>query len=230
MVKWLNEKARYFSQTLAQDTYPIALQFKDGDNNDVVHVQASLHLKLVYPKTGVKVDMTMNILYIVNKENKIKTIIDYFDNTKLSEHGSSRTETTNGIIYNHHEYINKVRSMVHAFEFNDFDKGYSFFGKNAIFSDINIPNEKYFSIEEKKEKDKKFREEFSINSIDIRGAPVYFHYEIGPKRVVQSYWDFSLTRKSDGKKIVLPVRYFHYFDEGLIVFTLTYYSAKLLED
>jgi len=52
----------------------------------------------------------------------------------------------------------------------------------------------------------------------------------GSSRVVQSYWNFSLTRKLDGKKIILPVHYMHYFDEGLIIFTLTYYSAKLLED
>ena len=120
--------------------------------------------------------------------------------------------------------------MMHAYEFKDFEKSYSFFRKNAVFSDINRNNEKYFGLEEKKKNDKKFREQFSINSIDRRGAPTYYHYVIGDKKVVQSYWNFSLTRKSDGKKIILPVRYFHYFNEGLIIFTLTYYSSKLLED
>ena len=227
---WFQENTSYFSLTLAQDDKPIAMQFNDDEYDNVTKVETREHMRLVYNETGVKMDKPINRHFFVNKKNKIEKIIYYFDRDEASEHRRSYSETTNGIIYNHHEYINKVRSMVHAFEFNDFDKGYSFFGKNAIFSDINIPHEKYFSIEEKKEKDKKFREKFSINSIDIRGAPGYFHYETGPKRVVQSYWDFSLTRKSDDKKIVLPVRYFHYFDEGLIIWTLTYYSAKLLED
>jgi len=229
-IRWLRENTSYSSETLAQGTYPIALQIKDGDNNDVVRVEIREQMKLVYNETGVKIDEPINRLFFVNKENKIEKIIYYFDKTSVSEHRSSYSETENGIIYNHHKYINKVRNMVHAFEFHDYDKAYGFFRENATFRDINMPIGKFLSIEENKEYDKKFKEEFSVNSIDARGAPVYIHYEIGDKKVVQSYWNFSLTRKSDGKNIVLPVRYFHYFDEGLIIYTLTYYSTKLLED
>ena len=219
----------YYSLTLAKDYKPITMQINNDEYDNVTRVEIQEQLRFVYKKTGVKVDKPLIRFYFVNKKNKIEKIIYYFNNNKVSEHYSSSFESENGIIYNHHEYINKVRNMVHAFEFNDFEKGYSFFGENAVFRDINSPK-KILDLEEYKSNDKKFREKFAINSIHSTGAPVYFHYMYGSKRVVQSYWNFSLTRKSDGKEIILPVHYMHYFKDGLIFFTMSYYSVKLLED
>ena len=227
---WLQENTSYASQTLAQGTYPIALEFKDGDDNDVVHVLASEHMKGVFNKTGVKIDTPINNLYIVNKENKIEKIIFYFDKSLANEHFDSYKESEDGTIYNHHEYINKVRRLVHAFEFNDAEATNSFYSKKALFRDINMPAGKELTIEEMMESNRKFHELFSINSIDIVFPPIYLK-RVSLSTSVQSLWRVELTRKSDSKRIVLPLRLFHFFyDNGLIAYTEMIYSAKLLED
>lgn len=227
--KWLRKNISYFNLTPVQDTYLIALEFKDGDN-DVVHVQASKHMKLVYNKTGVKVDTPIDYLYVVNKENKIEKIIFNMDKAQVNEHFDSYRETEAGTFYNQHEYINKVRRLVYSYEFNDAETAYSFYSKRATFRDINMPYGKYLSIEENKVNDKKFKEQFLINSIDSK-IVYYNKFDNINTKLVQSKWEVKLTRKSDDKKIVLPLRLLHFFnDEGLIWYTEIIYSAKLLED
>ena len=230
-VNWWNKSHSYFSIERSPGAYPDALEYKDGDNDDVIWVQTWEHMKAVHNVTGVKIDKPIHRLFIVNKENKITTIINYYDSTEFREINNSYVERENGKIYNHHEYINKVRSMVHAFENNDIEKGYSFYDEKARFSDITMPIGKSLSLEEDKENDKKMKEQFSINSIDIRGYPDYLNYGIGNSKVVQSWWTVRLTRKSDDKKIVLPIMLIHYFnDEGLIVNSMSYFNPKLFED
>ena len=230
MVKWLNKNTSYFSVKIAQDTYPIALQFKDDNNNDVVHVQTSAYMKGVYNKTGVKVDTPINYLHIVNKENKIEKTIYYMDKSQVSENFDSYNEAEAGTFYNQHEYINKVRRLVYSYEFNDAETAYSFYSKRATFRDINMPYGKYLSIEENKVNDKKFKEQFLINSIDSR-IVYYNKFDNINTKLVQSKWEVKLTRKSDDKKIILPLRLLHFFnDKGLIWYTEIIYSAKLLED
>jgi len=152
------------------------------------------------------------------------------DKSLVNEHYDSYKESEDGTIYNHHEYINKVRRLVHAFEFNDAEAANSFYAKDAIFRDINMPLGKELNIEEMMESDGKFHELFSINSIDIVFPPIYLKSE-SLSTSVQSLWRVELTRKSDSKKIVLPLRLFHFFyDDGLIFYTEIIYSAKLLED
>ena len=228
---WLQENTSYASQTLAQGTYPIALEFKDGDDNDVVHVLASEHMKGVSNKTGVKIDTPINNLYIVNKENKIEKIIFYIDKSIVNELFDSYNEAEAGTFYNHHEYINKVRRLVYAFEFNDAETAYGFYSKKALFWNINMPAGINFSIEENKENDIKFREKFVINSIDKMINPICLDFDEDDTKLVLSRWSVKLTRKSDDKNIELPLRLFHYFnDKGLIFFTEINYSDKLLED
>ena len=230
-VKWWNEHYSYLSITRSEGAYPDALEYKDGDNDDVIWVQTWEHMKAVHNETGVKIDIPMHRLFSVNKENKITTEIRYFDSNVFSEINSSYVERENGTIYNHHEYINKVRSMVHAFENNDTEKGYSFYDEKARFSDITMPIGKSLSIEEDKEISKKMEEQFSINSIDVNGYPDYLNYGIGNLKVVQSWWTVRLTRKSDAKKIVLPMMLINYFnDEGLIINSMSYFNPKLFED
>ncbi len=230
-VKWMSKNYSYISVTRSKDAYPDALQYKDGDNDDVIWVQTWEHFKGVHNETGVKIDKPFHRLFIVNKENKITTIINYFDTTEFEEIGRSFVERENGTIYNHHEYINKVRSMVHAFENYDFEKGYSFFDEKARFRNINMPIGNTQSLEEVKESDKTFLENYDINSIDVRGYPDYLNYGIDNTKLVQSWWNYRLTRKSDNKKFVIPVLFIHYFnDEGMIINETAYFSAKLLED
>ena len=74
-------------------------------------------------------------------------------------------------------------------------------------------------------------EAFDITSIDVSGYPDFLHYEQGNSKVVQSWWTLRVTRKSDKRKIDIPLLLIHDFnDDGKIVREIAYLSSKLLED
>ncbi|MCG2461030.1 nuclear transport factor 2 family protein [Flavobacteriaceae bacterium F89] len=216
----------YLSITRSQGAYPDALEYKKSGT----WVQTWEQIKGIHKKTGVKLDMPVHRLYVIDKDNKIKTMIGYVDQTVFDEIGNSFVERSNGTIYNHHEYINTVRKMVHAFEMNDMEKMYGFYADDAYFRNINLPDGEYLNLDQVKEIDKEILKNYEINSIDVTGYPDYLHYELGDAKVVQSWWKFRVTRKSDKKEIVLPVFYIHDFnDEGKISSEIVYFSEKLLE-
>jgi ketosteroid isomerase-like protein len=231
-VKFWKDNFDYLSITRSQGAYPDALEYKDGTNDDVVWVQTWEHVKGVHKKTGVKLDMPFHRLFVVDKNNKIKTMMNYYDSRIYQEIGNSNNERKNGTIYNNHEYINKVRRMIYAFENKDFTTAYSFYDEKAQFTYGNTPDDaqKALTLTEMKESDKKFFDKFEINSIDVSGYPDYLHYELGNAKVVQSWWNFRLTRKSDKKKFILPMFYIHNFnDEGKISSESAYFDESLLE-
>jgi ketosteroid isomerase-like protein len=229
-VSFWKDNIDYLSIKRSQGAYPDALEYKEANNKDVVWVQTWEDLKGVHSKTGVKIDMPLHRLFIVDKNNKIKTIIKYANNSVFDEIGSSFNDRENGTIYNHHENINSVRKMIYAFENKDFDKAYSFYDDKAIFMDINSPVGKSITLAEQKANDQKLFDKFDLTSIDMVGYPDYLHYEMGDARVVQSWWNFRLTRKSDKKKIVLPIFFIDNFDEkGKITSEIAYYSEKMME-
>ena len=229
VVFWKNN-IDYLSIERSKGAYPDALDYKDGDNDDVTWVQTWEHVKGVHNKTGVKLDMPFHRLFVVNKGNKIKTMINYYDRSVYSEIGRSFVERENGNIYNHHKHINSVRRLIHAFENKDFDKAYDFFDEKARFSTLDTARGESLNLDEEKENNKKFLEAFDIRSIDVSGYPDYLNYGIGNAKVVQSWWTFRLTRKSDKKKIDLPLMFIHDFnDDGKITREIAYYSLKLLE-
>lgn len=230
-VKTWKENIDYFSITRAKGAYPDALEYKDENAKDVVWVQTWEDIKGVQNKTGVKIDMPMHRLYTVDKNNKIKTMISYSTSKIGDEIGASYAERKNGEIYNHHENINSVRKMIHAFENKDLDKAYSFYDEKAMFSDINsLDINKDFTLTEQKANDKKFLEAFDVSSIDQVGYPDYLHYEMGDAKIVMSWWNYRLIRKSDKKAIILPVFYIDNFDDkGKITSENVYYNGKALE-
>src|SRR6478672_663070 len=72
---WKNN-VDYFSITRSKGAYPDAIEYtEDKDQRDVVWVQTWEEVKGMQKNTGVKIDMPMHRLFIVTKENKIKTII-----------------------------------------------------------------------------------------------------------------------------------------------------------
>lgn len=229
--KSVNKNYSYFSMERSAGAYPDALEYKDGNNDDVVWVQTWDHVKGVHNKTGVKLDMPFHRLFVVNKDNKILSMINYFDARVFLEVGQSFADRENGVIYNHHESINKVRRMVAAIEHGDFDKAYSFFDEKARFTTVHMSNGESMSLKEEKAASKKMREDFDITSIDVRGYPDYLNYGIGNSKVVQSWWSVRLVRKSDKKKIILPLLLIHDFnDKGMITRESAYFSAKLMEE
>jgi len=226
-VKYWNENLDYLSIERSEGAYPDALEYKKSGT----WVQTWDHVKGVHKKTGVKVDMPFHRLFVINDENLIRTMITYYDERVVEEIGKSYTVRENGVIYNNHEYINIVRRLVHAFENGDDDLGYSFYDKDATFRNINMPVGETHSIKENKANDANFKEKFEITSIDVVGYPDYLKYDLYDAHVVQSWWKVRLVRKSDQKKIVLPLMLIHNFNkDGLISKEMAYFSSKLLEN
>lgn len=229
-VNWWKNNVDHLSIERSPGAYPDALHYKDGNNDDVTWVQTWQHVKGVQNKTGVKLEYPLHQLFVVDKNNKIKTIINYGNGNVWANVRESYNDRENGDIYNHHEYINKVRLMVHDLEFKDIDKAFGYFDKKARFGDLDTPRGEFRSVEEEKANFNEFLKHFDIRSIDVNGYPDYLHYELRDGKVVQSWWTMRLTRKSDKKKIDLPLFLIHDFnDDGKIVREIAYYSKKLLE-
>ncbi|MBZ9788409.1 nuclear transport factor 2 family protein [Psychroflexus sp. CAK57W] len=228
--KGWNDALDYFSISRTPGAYPDALEYKDDNQKDVIWVQTWEDLKGVHKKTGVKINQPMHRLFVVNKDNKIQTIITYNNANIGSEIRQSYSDRKNGIIYNHHENINSVRKLMYALENKDLDKAHSFYDENARFMNSSSSTYESISLTEQKEIDKRIFDTYDITSVDMVGYPDYLHYEMGDARVVQSWWNINLTRKSDKKAIVLPIHYLMDFnEEGKIISETAYYDSKLLD-
>lgn len=223
---WMKENINYLTISPSEGAYPDALEYADSGT----WVQTWDHLRGVHNKTGVKIDMPMHRLIVVNDENKIKTLINYFDMRIPQEISRSFTDLENGKLYKNHEHINSVRKMMHAFEFGDFEAAYGYFDANARFNSLELPVGETMSLEEVKARNTALWEEFDFKSIDVVGYPDYLEYDLGDAKVVQSWWNFRLTRKSDKKEFVIPAMYIHDFnDDGKIIRSNAYVSTKLLD-
>ena len=224
--KFWKDNLSYVSFKPSNGAYPDAIEYKDGG----VWVQTWHHLKAMHNSTGVKIDMPTHRLFKLNDDNKIETMINYFNERVFWEIGQSFEDRKNGTIYNHHDNINSVRKMMNAFENMDLDTAYGFFKEDARFNTLELPDGETLSLEEIKERNSKVMEAFEINSIDVVGYPDYLEYDLRDGRAVQSWWKFRMTRKADGKKIILPALYIHDFDEdGKIVRSSSYISTKVLD-
>ena len=229
-VNWWKENMDYVSFEKFPGAYPDAIEYKDEDQKDVVWVQSWDLLKGVHKKTGVKIDHPVHRLYVVNSDNKIQTIINYGNGNVWQEVRRSFADRENGTIYNHHDYINSVRLQMAALENNDMDKFYGFYDEKATFRNIHMaPDADALTLEEDKENMKKMMEAFEITGIDVQGYPDYLNYGLGDAKVVQSWWKLRMTRKSDDKKLVVPLMLIHDFnDEGKIAHESAYYSNSLM--
>ena len=227
---WVNN-ASYLSIERTNGAYPDALEYKKDNDDDIVWVQTWDQLKGVHNETGVKLNMPIHRLFRVDKDNKILTMITYDDGTVFRTLREGFSERKNGTLYSQHEYINKVRRMMAAFENKDLEKAYSYFDEKCTFTSLEMPRGESMSLDELKESHKGFYENFEITSIDVVGYPDLLHYEIGGNDMtVQSWWNFRLIRKSDNKKIVMPAMYTHDFDDnGKIERSNGYFSTKVLD-
>ncbi|WP_111707978.1 nuclear transport factor 2-like protein [Lutibacter citreus] len=229
-VLFWKKNAAYLTIKRTKEAYPDAIEYKDSDNDDSVWVQTWVDVKAVHKKSGVKIDMPFHRLYVVNKDNKIKTMISYYDESIYDKIGASFVERTNGTIYNNHENINKVRILIQAYANDDYELAYTFYDKDARFSNIHMLPGKSKTLEESKENDLKFKEKYTIESIDVNGYPDYLKYELGNGSIVQSWWTVRLTRNKDKKKLVVPILFIHDFnDKGMITREMAYFSLKLME-
>ncbi len=225
-MKWWKNNFSYTTEVPSPGAYPDALEYDKSDT----WVQVWNNLKAINNETGVKIDMPMHRMFKLNADNKINLMLNYTDSRVFRNMWESYDDRANGTLYQHHPYINKVRRMIHAFEYNDLELAYSFFAENARFNSLEMPVGESMSLDEAKELDKKKMESFEVLSIDVVGYPDYLEYDLRDGKTVQSWWRFKVKRKSDGKEIVLPALYIHDFnDDGKIVRSSAYISTKILD-
>jgi len=206
---------------------PDALEYSDAG----LWIQTWDMLKGVHKTTGVKIDMPIHRIFRINKENKIDVIITYDDRGVWMKMRNAFTERKNGTLYNEHENINTVRKMMSTFEHGDLEKSYSFFTEKARFRNLDMKQDEFNTIAQEKENFQNMLKIWDIESIDVVGYPDYLEYEISETRVVQSWWNIKFKRKSDNKRVEIPVLLMHRFDEdGKIYNEMGYYTASALKE
>ena len=227
---WWSENISYLSIKRQGQAYPDAIKYKDDD--DGLWVQTWDMLKGVHTKTGSKINMPIHRLFGVDENNKIKTMISYYNEEVFADIGRSFDVRKNGVIYDNHEYINSVKMAFAAFENGDLETAYSFFADDATFRNSSmLPGDKNKTLDEVKESNLDFLSNFEIIAIDMNGYPDYLQYERGDTNLVQSWWTFRLIRISDNKEIIVPAFYTHTFnDDGKIRNGSSYINAKLFEE
>ncbi|PKA84478.1 hypothetical protein ATE92_2669 [Ulvibacter sp. MAR_2010_11] len=225
-IKWNKENLSYASISRQGEAYPDALEYKDG----AVWIQTWDIVKGMHNKTGVKMNRPSHKLYNLDKAGKIAVMIEYTADPWQSIRDNSSVRK-NGTLYNSHENINTVRKLLGAIENNDIETAYSYFNEKATFRNINQPRGETSTKEEDKANFKGMLEMYTFEGIDEVGYPDYLEYDINNSKVVMSWWNMRIQRKSDKKTVTLPAMYVHYFnDEGEITNETAYYSMKLFED
>ncbi len=86
------ENLSYVSFKPTNGAYPDAIEYKDGQ----LLVQTWNHLKAMHNTTGVKIDMPTHRRFKLNDDNKIQTMINYYNERVFWEIGSKflKTEKT----------------------------------------------------------------------------------------------------------------------------------------
>ena len=212
-----NTKNRYHSLKTANNAYPDAIKYNDENFKDVTLVYCWEAISGVGGMTGVKFSQRRHTQYAVNSDNKISFSRTYMNQMPFVESWRSRSNLSDGKIYSNHPNINTVRKAMHALQYGNMDHFFEAFDENAkfdgLFSDWDADD---LSIDEYKNMQTEFLNNYSIESVDNRGIK-YYEFD-SQKGLVQSWWRISLVRKSDNKAIVLPVMVNHRFnDEGKIV-------------
>jgi ketosteroid isomerase-like protein len=222
---WWYNNMDYLKLTVEEGAYPDAIEYKDSG----IWVQTWNHLYGVNKKNGAKVDMPLHRLYRLNNDgSKINAIVEYNNQNSFRNVRDSNHERKNGTIYINHEHINSVRKAMYSFANGDAEKAYSFFHDNAVFIDIN--ETKNMSKEETIARDSKIFSNWTLTGLDESGYPDYLEYDWRSSKVVQSWWNFRMTRNSDSKEVVLPVFFIDDFDEdGKIIRRNAYWNAQLLK-
>jgi ketosteroid isomerase-like protein len=225
-IKWDKENLSYTSISRQGGAYPDALEYKDGN----VWIQTWDVVKGMHTKTGIKMNRPSHKLYNLDKEGKILAMIEYTADPwqKIRDNSVVRR---NGTLYNSHDYINTVRKLMGALEHNDVETAYGYYSEKATFRNINQPRGETSTKDEDKANFMAMMEKYAIEGFDEVGYPDYLEYEMGNAKVVMSWWNIRIQRKSDKKSITLPAMYVHYFnDEGEIVNEMGYYSMKLFDE
>ena len=225
---WWNTNISYLKISNNDPAYPDAVEYKKGDQ---LWVQTWEKIYGVNNQTGVKFDMPIHRLYRLTKDGKkIISLVDYTDRRNYQRMWDAwpGNDLKNGTIYKNHENINSVRILQYAYANGDVEKAMSYFHENASFNDINESS--IMNQEQILERDGKIFAGWNLDSLDEVGYPDYLEYDWRESKVVMSWWNFRMTRKSDGKEVTLPVHFSDRFDnDGKIVWRTSYWNKSLLD-
>ena len=216
-IKAWETQNRYFSINQTKNGYPDAIEYKDDDFSAATWVYAWELLTGVGGTTGVKFSQPRHSQYAVNSDNQIAYLRTYMNQMPFVESWRSQRELKDGEIYSHHPNINTVRKAMHGLEFNDMVAFYENFDDDAEFDGLfNDWDNDPLNAEEYKKAQEVFLKNNTINGMDCKWIKFY---EFDSQRdYVQSWWRVSVTRKSDGKVIIIPVLFNHAFnDDGKII-------------
>lgn len=225
---WWNTNISYLKISNNDPAYPDAVEYKKGDQ---LWVQTWEKIYGVNNQTGVKFDMPIHRLYRLTKDGKkIISLVDYTDRRNYERMWDAwpGNDLKNGTIYKNHKNINSVRILQNAYANGDVEKAMSYFHENASFNDINESS--VMNQEQILERDGKIFAGWNLDSLDEVGYPDYLEYDWRESKVVMSWWNFRMTRKSDGKEVTLPVHFSDRFDnDGKIVWRTSYWNKSLLD-
>jgi hypothetical protein len=226
--RWWSNNFDNLSITRDSPAYPDAIEYKDSGT----WVQTWERLYGVNKTTGFVIDMPVHRLFWLNEdESKVKGMFVYANTSVFSDMWESYNPRTNGTIYKSHENINKVRKLAAALLDEDLEKAQSFYSANATFYDINMPKGQSMSLDQAKDSQKFFYENFEILSMDEYGYPDFLDYEHRASKVVLAWWDVRVKRKSDGKIINFINHETYTFNrEGKIIRQSSYYNGAALNN
>ena len=190
-------------------------------------VQDWLLITGTHKKSGIQLNLHMHNLYSFNKAEKISSVILYFDPTQLDEINQSTSTRENGKVYINHPYIISVRKLVNAYCAENLSAMAEYYSPNARFSNTTMKWDENIDLKaRKKELEAEFKDNDNFKMKQV-GYPDCIYYAKDDYYVVYSWWLWSATRKSDGKKIELPLMLSHSFDkDGKIMNEAAYYSSN----
>ena len=227
-MRWWYNNNSYLKFTQDKPAYPDAIEYKKGGQ---VWVQSWDRLYAVNNQTGVKFDDPVHRLYMLTEDSKqIRLIFEYNNQNTFRKRNDAwpGNDMKNGVIYMNHEYINRVRKLQYAYFHGDVEKAMSYFHEDAMFRDIN--EAEAMNSEQILVRDAKMFENWDVSSLDEVGYPDYLEYDWREAKVVMSWWNFRMVRKSDGKKVTVPVHFSDRFDnDGKIVWRTSYWNKSLLD-
>ena len=134
LIGW-SKNVEYFDISRFPGAYPDVLEYDESGT----WVQIWDILSGMEKRTGMDMTMPVHRLYMVNKDNKIASVINYLDQSKFMGMRQAMDTRPNGTIYDQHTNINTVRKMLGALVHGDVDKGFSYFTDDASFSNLDMP-------------------------------------------------------------------------------------------
>lgn len=197
-------------------------------NGDSFWIQDWQRISGTDTASGINVDLPVHCLYLIDKNGKIRTIHNYFDNDIFEEINNSTTTKDNGKVYINHPYIVSVRKVMNAIYIDkDLDRWAEFFSPNTRFGSSTMKWGETIDLETKKEQLKEYTSDKLIKIRQV-GYPDCIYYAKGDSYVVYSWWIIS---EIDGENIKeIPIMISHNFNkEGKIAGAYLYVSSNHFE-